>query len=104
MASPEEGFGRQGDRRLQLTVAISVGFAARDTCLLARGGGTTPAWLLATETVAFTATALAGLATLRSATSDRATEGSLGRAWIWAIWMASFAHCLRVVIYVRKST
>jgi hypothetical protein len=95
--------GDRQQRGLLVWVTLSMGLTFRDLWLAAHGGGTTPSWLLSTETAAWGVSAISGLAALDS--QDRATNPARSRAprtLIAAAGAAAVAtHGVRLVIYSR---
>ena len=93
------GRGRGG---LSLWVTFSSGLAIRDFWLAAHGGGATLGWLLRSETIAFSLSAVSGLAALTSMSraSYRAEPKALRTATNAFGVAAVVLHGVRLAIYL----
>jgi hypothetical protein len=93
--------GPKDERALAAVVAISLAMAARDLRLAARGGGITPRWLLALETVSFGTAAVAGAVGL-APPGDQHRRPAAVRAATIAAEVAAVTHLARLIIYLRR--
>lgn len=94
--------GLRDQRALAPVVVIGLGMAARDLWLAAQGGGITPRWLLALETVAFGSVAVAAAAGLAAPRGQDHRRSSAARVATIAGGVATTTHVIRLWIYLRR--